>query len=595
MWWCGDFARGPRQLQLNIVGEEGAKAARATHRARIDATRSAARTIGVETIAVPMVFLIAGVIFFFHLGAYGFWEPDEARYGEIAREMLALRDYIAPHLNYVAYVEKPPLLYWLTALSFRIFGINEFAARLIPAASALVGLLATFIFTDRAMGRRRAIMATAILATAPLYAVMAQVLTTDMLLSALMTIVLFALFLHFKEGGIWCWIAYVAMALATLTKGPVGIALPTMTMLVFLWWERALKGSIRRFHAIAGGLLMLAIVAPWFVAISIREPGFVDFYFIGEHVRRIFDSSFSHGEPFYFYIPVVLAGLLPWSLLMPFLTWRRMLPNPARRYCLIAAMVIIGAFSASSGKLIPYIIPAFPPLAVLLGDGIISCAWPDEPRSLRSPDSRILMESGPLLGLLGAGVIIAAIEAASFRTPYPLLVQPELYAIGAILVFGGAMTTVAFSARLTGAGLSLIVITLAGALCAGTWARLAAEPLRSYATLSREVAERAPHAKIICYHRYVQGLPFYTRRRVTLVGPLSELRFGAEHASDAKDYFFTTDSDLFRLWRQPGETVLVLDAGDLARLKDRLGNFTLIAVEHTKRAIVNHGEQLARD
>jgi 4-amino-4-deoxy-L-arabinose transferase-like glycosyltransferase len=572
------------------VAEEASSAARTRHHA----SEAAARLSAIETLAVPVVFAIAGLIFFFHLGAYGFWEPDEARYGEIAREMLALRNFIVPHLNYVAYVEKPPLLYWLTALSFQILGINEFAARLVPAISALLGVVATFVFADRVMGRRRAVMATAILASAPLYAVMAQVLTTDMLLSALTTIAIFALFLHYRDGGNWCWIAYLAMALATLTKGPVGIALPALTMLVFLWWERALKGSLRRFHAIAGAMLMTAIVAPWFIAISIREPGFLDFYFVGEHIRRIFDSSFSHGEPPYFYVPVIIAGLLPWSLLVPFLTWRGMPANPARRYCVIAALVIIGTFSASSGKLIPYIIPAFPPLAVLLADGIVTCAWPEESLRLRPPDSRILMESGPLLGLLGGGIIIAALEAASFRTPYLMLLQPELFAIGGILVFGGAMTTIAFSARLNGAGLSLIVITLAGALGAGTWARLAAEPLRSYASLSRIVAERAPNAKIICYHRYVQGLPFYTRRRVLLVGPLSELKFGAEHASDASDYFFTSDSDLLRLWNQPGDNVLVIDAGDLARLKDRLGNFTLLAVEHTKRAIINHGEQIAR-
>jgi len=278
---------------------------------------------------------------------------------------------------------------------------------------------------------------------------------------------------------------------------------------------------------------------------------------------------------------------------MPFLTWRRMAPNPARRYCALATLIIFGAFSAASGKLIPYILPAFPPLAILLADGIVSCAWPEEPRALRSPDSRILMESGPLLGLLGAAVIVVALKAASFRTPYPLLLQPELYAIGGILVFGGAMTAVAFSARLTGAGLSLIVITLTGALCAATWARLAAEPLRSYASLSRAVAERAPSATLICYHRYVQGLPFYTHRRVILVGPKSELKFGAEHAPDANQFFFASDDELIRVWNRPGDAVLVLDAGDLARLKDRLGSFTLIAVEHTKRAIVNHGEQLA--
>ena len=545
-------------------------------------------------LAAVGVFVVAGLIFFFHLGAYGFWEPDEARYGEIAREMLAMRDYIVPHLNYVAYVEKPPLLYWLTTLSYRVFGIDEFAARLIPASAAMLGVLATFFFAARLMGLRRGVVAAAILATAPLYAAMAQVLTTDMLLTAFVTIAIFALMLHYLEGGAWCWLAYFAMALATLTKGPVGIALPAAAMLVFLWRERALRGSMRRFHAVAGAILMFAIVAPWFIAVSFREPGFVDFYFIGEHLRRVFDSSFSHGEPAWFYVPVVIGGLLPWSMLMPFLTWRRMAQNPARRFCAFAALIIFGAFSASSGKLIPYILPAFPLLAILLADGIVSCAWPAEPRSLRSPDSRILMESGPLLGLLGAAVIIAALEAASFRTPYVLLLQPELYAIGGILVFGGAMTTVAFSARLTGAGLSLIVITLTGALCASTWARLAAEPLRSYASLSRAIAERAPNATLICYHRYVQGLPFYTRRRVILVGPQSELKFGAQHAADAERFFFTTDDDLLRLWNRPGDAVLVLDAGDLARLKNRLGNFTLIAVEHTKRAIINHGEQLAR-
>ncbi len=220
------------------MAEEASSAARTERRAGV----VSARWLTVEALAAPIVFIVAGLIFFFHLGTYGLWEPDEARYAEIAREMLVLRDFIVPHLNYVAYVEKPPLLYWLTALSFRTFGIDEFAARMVPATSALIGVLATFIFADRVMGRRRAVMATAILATAPLYALMAQVLTTDMLLSALTTIAILAFYLHYEEGGRWCWIAYVAMALATLTKGPVGVALPALTMLVFLWWEGTLKG-----------------------------------------------------------------------------------------------------------------------------------------------------------------------------------------------------------------------------------------------------------------------------------------------------------------------------------------------------------------
>ena len=130
----------------------------------------------------------------FHLGSFGLWEPDEARYAEIAREMLQSGNMLVPHLNYVAYVEKPPLLYWLTTLSFWIFGVSEFAARLPVALSAIAGILATYLFALRAFGRRHAILAAAILATTPLYALMAQVLTTDMTLTALVTIATFALY-----------------------------------------------------------------------------------------------------------------------------------------------------------------------------------------------------------------------------------------------------------------------------------------------------------------------------------------------------------------------------------------------------------------
>ena len=142
-------------------------------------------------VAIPNPYDLAAVVALalavcmFHLGSFGLWEPDEARYAEIAREMLQSGNLLVPHLNYVAYVEKPPLLYWLTTLSFWIFGVSEFAARLPVALSAVAGIIATYFFSLRAFGRRHAILAAAILATTPLYALMAQVLTTDMTLTAL--------------------------------------------------------------------------------------------------------------------------------------------------------------------------------------------------------------------------------------------------------------------------------------------------------------------------------------------------------------------------------------------------------------------------
>jgi 4-amino-4-deoxy-L-arabinose transferase-like glycosyltransferase len=538
---------------------------------------------------------LSAAICMFHLGSFGLWEPDEARYAEIAREMLQSGNLLVPHLNYVAYVEKPPLLYWLTTLSFWIFGVSEFAARLPVALSAIAGIVATYFFALRAFGRRHAILSAAILATTPLYALMAQVLTTDMMLTALVTIATFSLYLHWHEGGRWCWLAYVAMGLAVMTKGPVGAALPILSMLLWLALNRELSGAIAKFRAIPGLLLTTAIAAPWFVAIAIREPGFADFYFIGEHLRRVFDSDYSHSEAFYFYIPVLAVGLLPWSLLVPFLTWRETPRNPARSFCVVAASVTVIAFSCASAKLIPYILPAIPPIAVLMADGLVSCAWPaaDSRAARRPPDSRILIESGPMLALLGAGVIVAAIAAAEFRTPYVMTARPTMYVIGAILLIGGVVTTSMFMTRRTAAGLGAIVVTLAFALIAGGWVRLETEPMRSYAALSRAIAADAPDADIICYHRYVQSLAFYNRKRVVLLGGRTELDFGSRLDPDAHEWFMNNDEQMFRRWEQPGRVVIVLDAGDLARMKERFGEFDVIAVEGKKRAIVRH-ERISR-
>ena len=546
---------------------------------------------------------IAGLsllVFFFQIWAYGLWEPDEARYAEIAREMLQSGDWLTPHLNYVLYVEKPPLLYWLTAISFRLFGLNEFAARMPVALAATAGVFATFIFALRAFGRRHAILAAAILATTPLYAVLAQVLTTDMLLSTLVTIANFAFFLQWKEGGRWCWIAYVAMGLGMLAKGPVGAALPILSLLAFLIWKgelsaASLKFHARNFHPIAGLLLAVLIAAPWFVAMAMRVPDFVDFYFVGEHLRRVFDSDYSHGEPFYFYLPVLALGLMPWTLLVPLLTWREMPPNAARRFCISAAAVTIVAFSCASAKLIPYVLPAVAPLAVLIADGLVACAWPTPGAraALAPPDSRILREAGPMIAIVGAGVIVTGILAPNFRTHYVMAARQAIFAIGAILLVGGAAVTMTFLQRRPAAGLAGIVITIAIALTAGSWARLETESLRSYATLSRIIAAKEPAATIICYHRYVQSLAFYNRRRIILLGARTELNFGAKRDPQMRDWFMNNDEQMFKRWEQPGRVVIVLDALDLARMRERFGDFDVIASEGRKRAIVRR-DRVAR-
>jgi 4-amino-4-deoxy-L-arabinose transferase-like glycosyltransferase len=548
-------------------------------------------TLAGHILALTAVSAFAATIFLFHLGTYGLWEPDEARYAEIAREMLALRSFIVPHLNYVPYIEKPPLLYWLTASSMSVCGVNEFAARLPNALAALLGVIVTYCFVARAFDRRRAILAALVLATSGLYAVMAQVLTTDMLLTAMVTVALFAFYLQWREGGRWWWLLYLTAALATLTKGPVGVAIPFIAGVIFLWWQGELRGAIRRLHALSGLLLVAAITLPWFVAITIREPGFFDFYFVGEHFRRFFQSSYSHGEPIYYYLPVVAAGMLPWTIAVPFLPWRSLKPNPARRFCAIASAAILVLFSLAGAKLIPYILPAFPPLAVLIADAIMAfadhhAATIDGSPRRSVPDPRRLAAIGPLLGIAGVAAIIVAADAGHFASVEPEIVRSALYLGGAIVIVGGLGCFAAFWNRRLSTGLAILVAAAAAVLIVISYGRLLAEPTRSYAQMAREIELRAPGAVLVCYPRYVQSLPFYCRRRVILVGAKTELAYGADHATDASKYFFTSRSDLMRLWNEQQATVLVIDRWALPPLQQALGPYQVIASDAKKLAII---------
>ena len=569
-----------RQLNLSAVPVQFDSAS-ANDTAIASRPEDEARASALIAMGFAAMIGIAAFLFFFHLGTYGLWEPDEARYAEIAREMLASRNFIVPHLNYVPYIEKPPLLYWLTTLAMSVLGVNEFAARFVNAFAALFGVAATCFFAAKTFGPRQGIVAGAVLATSAIYAVMAQVLTTDMLLTAATTTTLYALFLHWRDGGRWCWLAYLAMGLAVLTKGPVGVAIPIAVTMIFLWREGDLRGAIGRFHAIPGLIITAAIAAPWFIAITLREPGFFDFYFIGEHIRRFFEANYSHGQPMYYYFPIIIGGFAPWTFIVPLIAWRCVTPNPARRFCLIAGGTIFTLFSLSSAKLVPYILPAIPPLAIVIADGLVTAI-----DARKSSASRRFAALGPLLGIAAAATVIVAIHAAEFHAPYPALVRPALYAASAIMAAGGVACFVAFWLRHHMLGLAAFIAIAAATLVTVSYGRLMAEPIRSYAQLARTIERLQPDARLVCYPRYVQSLPFYARRRVIIVGAKTELAFGSEHDPGAANYFFIRRADLLRLWYDPRPTVFVVDRFIIDQLGRLIGPYQIIAYDPKKVAIM---------
>jgi len=258
---------------------------------------------------------------------------------------------------------------------------------------------------------------------------------------------------------------------------------------------------------------------------TIREPGFADFYFIGEHSAPRVQRPTTVTASVLLLSSSARVGLLPWTLLVPFLTCARRCATRRGVFCLVAPSVTIVAFSCAERELIPYI-PAGRPYA-----GGADRRWTR--RIAQWPSGR-LTRRAPTAGFpdthesarcwrFGRGVIVAAIAAPPIRTPYVMAVRPALYAIGAILVVGGAFTMSIFMKRAHGGGTRRIVVTLAFALIAGDG--LGSRPSRcvhTHRSAARSPKKR-PDADIICYHRYVSRCRLQSQARRAVGGVLNSI------------------------------------------------------------------------
>lgn len=250
--------------------------------------------------------------------------PDEGRYVGVAYAMLQ-GDWLVPRLNGLPFFHKPPLMYWIDAAALRLFGMNEIAARAAPLLGALV--LAAAIGWDlrRRSDARCAALALGALATTPFFYFGAQYANLDMLVAGLVTAAV-VLGARASEPGAalgWAPAAWAAAALAVLAKGLIGVVLPALVLLPWLLWRRRWRGLVRLLHPL--GLAAFALLAlPWFVAMQMRYPGFVDYFFVEQHLRRYAQGGFNNAQPAWFYLAVLPLLTLPWSLAL--LAARRLRP-----------------------------------------------------------------------------------------------------------------------------------------------------------------------------------------------------------------------------------------------------------------------------
>jgi 4-amino-4-deoxy-L-arabinose transferase-like glycosyltransferase len=300
-------------------------------------------------------------------------EPQESRYAEIARELLEAPDWVVPHLNGQPYLDKPPLMYWLSALSYQLFGVSDFSARLIPSLAAFATVLIVFFWGKSIGGRELGFTAAAILALTPQFVYRGRWLSFDSLLCLWVTLSLSTAHVAATSRRFWpLWLVSAAAAgLGLLTKGPVAFVLVGVPLYAARWlWSWPL--SIRRWLVWTG--VAVGVAAGWFVAMSQRQDGFVEYFFWKHHVER-YVTPFDHQKPFWFYIPELVFGLLPLVVLLPkLLKWCSQgqpggnnTQREAACFAGLTALWCVAFFSLSGSKRATYILPCFPPLALALG------------------------------------------------------------------------------------------------------------------------------------------------------------------------------------------------------------------------------------
>jgi len=314
--------------------------------------------------------------------SYPLIEPDETRYAQIALEINKSNDWITPRLDGKPYLDKPPLMYWLTAGSFAFLGNNEFAARLPSVLSSIATVWVVYIMGAKIIGRRAAWLASVSMLLCGGFAVAGRFLILDSLLTLFVTSSLLSGYAAVREpvqsrthGQRWKWwmLSGIACALGVLTKGPIALIL-CAPPLAISGWLRQDQTRIRLLHWVVFVIPMVLVCVPWYIAVWRSNPEFGEYFFLEHNLKRFTEGS-NHQQPFWFYLPIVFAVMFPASLLLPSLAVfvysgsikKQRLRSKDLGFLACAATWILLFFSIASCKLPTYILPAIPLLCLMLG------------------------------------------------------------------------------------------------------------------------------------------------------------------------------------------------------------------------------------
>lgn len=492
----------------------------------------AASTIFSRCLAHPwagpaLVAIACFIALFLGLGGYHLFDPDEGRSAEVAREMVATGQWLVPTINFGQFHDKPAFYYWLIAGALRLFGPSDFAVRLPGVVAALCTVIATGVWAAKYFGRSTGLLAALILTTTLGFVGMSRIVLTDATFSCWLVAALF-------YGGAWwldgrraqwpAWPFYLLIALATLTKGPVAPVLAVLVFVPFAW----LTGSplpLRALRVVQGGLILLVVAGAWYAAAAMAAPQYIWNFLWNHNVRRFAEGGGGHSANALTFLYLLPAAYLPWSLYFP--TTVAVLVRSARTgptarpivFCLVWVAAVVGFFSIGGSKLVTYVLPAFPPLAVLVASALSVVATADVDADVPA------WVHQTILGILCALSVVGAIALLAFLHQ----VAPERWMLAAcplaaVVPLGLAMRGVANGSH-SAALAAVAAFTLFDAGLYYSAVAPALDDVYSLAEPARLVRASGDHVAIYTYRTSAYSMEYYAER------PTYEVETAAEAAA----------------------------------------------------------------
>lgn len=513
------------------------------------------------------IFAVLGAILFlvFWFGNLEFRDlvdPDEGRYAEIPREMIATGDWVTPRLNGLKYLEKPPLQYWITAIAYRIFGVEEWVARLWPALAGLVGAWLVFIAGSRLYDRRTGGLAALMLLGTTYYVLFAHILTLDMSVALFLSATFLAIAIAQRDGAVnrerqrWMLLAWAAAGAAVLAKGLIGFVLPAAVTGAYVLAHRDFR-LLRRLHLVPGLALFLLICVPWFALVSASNPEFARFFFWHEHFERFLFRGHGRYGPWWYFVPILAIGAMPFLGLLAWSAprwWRESAGSTFQhgRFLALSAVIVFAFFSASSSKLPAYILPMFPVMTLLMARDVDAVP----PRTLAA----LLAIWSPLM-VIAAWVVPLASDrvhitgfAAYFRSYVPWLEAGlGLLGVGLLASAVAALRGKRVTAIATASAVSLTAATL-GLTGDQTLSALYSTE-QSYHQIVADLADAQPGTPFYSVRMFDPSTVFELGRPVTLVEYRDELDLGLR-AEPQKG--IATIAEFQKRWRDADDAFAIM-------------------------------------